>query len=452
MTVPDDDFTAALLAALAELDAPQGVSPAAPRQAPGAARQRRAAPPAPARRRRAGRHAGAGMGARGPGWRPLAGPSHRDRARAGGGQQRGADACTMPAAAGGPGARGGEDGEGDEAAAAPVPEPVVARAVQRHAGVSGDLPAATGATPEDALAWLDDAVASEVPVALVFNGLSHAVMMATPTDLQAFALGFALSGGLIDTPADCRGIEVFSRSGPQAGGGGVACEVHLEIATRCFARLKERRRALAGRTGCGLCGIDSLQALDLVPERVRARPLGRGAAGRRGAARGGRHAGPAGAERRRGRPACRGLGHAGGRTHRPAGGRGAPQRARQADRPPHPAGALRRGRLRRDVQPRQLRAGAQMRPARHPPCSPPSPHPPPWPWTWRRRPASRSGACAARRVPCATRPAPIPERSRHRPAGLPVPHPGTRIARTGGRAAAPRWRPDPPFLQEAHSL
>nr|WP_244160096.1 formate dehydrogenase accessory sulfurtransferase FdhD [Paracidovorax cattleyae] len=144
--------------------------------------------------------------------------------------------------------------------------------MQRHAGASGNTPGAAGAPPAGALAWQDDAVASEVPVALVFNGLSHAVMMATPSDLQAFALGFALSEGLIDTPADCRGIEVFSRSGPQAGGGGAACEVHLEIATRCYARLKERRRALAGRTGCGLCGIDSLQALDLVPERVRTRP------------------------------------------------------------------------------------------------------------------------------------------------------------------------------------
>ncbi|QCX09783.1 formate dehydrogenase accessory sulfurtransferase FdhD [Paracidovorax citrulli] len=271
MTVPDDDFTAALLAALAELDAPQGVS--LPRLA------KRLGQPGSAVLRRLHLLGDAVLGGTpGPGWvrvaqdgdRWLAHLTGAGRVRAA--ASRGADACTMPAAAGGPGALGGEDGEGDEAAAAPVPEPVVARAVQRHAGVSGDLPAATGAMPEDALAWLDDAVASEVPVALVFNGLSHAVMMATPTDLQAFALGFALSEGLIDTPADCRGIEVFSRSGPQAGGGGVACEVHLEIATRCFARLKERRRALAGRTGCGLCGIDSLQALDLVPERVRARP------------------------------------------------------------------------------------------------------------------------------------------------------------------------------------
>ncbi len=277
MTVTDDDFTAALLAALAELDVPQGVS--LPRLA------KRLGQPGSAVLRRLHLLGDAVLGGTpGPGWvrvaqdgdRWLARLTEAGRARAASGvadevAHGVADACPMPAAAGGPDARGVEDGEGDEAPAAPVPEPVVARAVQRHAGAPGDTLAAAGAAPADAPAWQDDAVASEVPVALVFNGLSHAVMMATPSDLQAFALGFALSEGLIDTPADCRGIEVFTRSGPQAGGGGVACEVHLEIATRCFARLKERRRALAGRTGCGLCGIDSLQALDLVPERVRAR-------------------------------------------------------------------------------------------------------------------------------------------------------------------------------------
>jgi len=114
-----------------------------------------------------------------------------------------------------------------------------------------------------------DAVAAETPVALVFNGVSHAVMMATPSDLEDFALGFALSEGLIDSPADCYGIEL--RCDGVAGGGDLeapAVEVHLEIASRCFARLKERRRSLAGRTGCGVCGIDSLQALDLLPEAV----------------------------------------------------------------------------------------------------------------------------------------------------------------------------------------
>ncbi|MGF2531129.1 formate dehydrogenase accessory sulfurtransferase FdhD, partial [Ralstonia pseudosolanacearum] len=90
------------------------------------------------------------------------------------------------------------------------------------------------------------AVADEAPVALVFNGITHAVMMASPTDLEAFALGFALSEGIIDSRADWRGADVDAH--PHG------LEVHAEIATHCFVRLKARRRALAGPTGCGLCG------------------------------------------------------------------------------------------------------------------------------------------------------------------------------------------------------
>ncbi|MBS0301824.1 MAG: formate dehydrogenase accessory sulfurtransferase FdhD [Proteobacteria bacterium] len=106
-------------------------------------------------------------------------------------------------------------------------------------------------------------VAAEVPVALVFNGISHAVMMATPQDLVEFAVGFALSEGVVERPEDCRDVEVFTHG---AGTPDASCAVHMEIAPRQFARLKERRRVLAGRTGCGVCGIDSLQALDLHPE------------------------------------------------------------------------------------------------------------------------------------------------------------------------------------------
>lgn len=111
-----------------------------------------------------------------------------------------------------------------------------------------------------------DAVASEVPVALVFNGISHAVMMCTPQNLEAFALGFALSEGIIDSAEDCYGIEVANA--PACGGGieSPGIQVEITIASRSFARLKDKRRTLAGRTGCGICGIDSLDALDLVPE------------------------------------------------------------------------------------------------------------------------------------------------------------------------------------------
>lgn len=103
-----------------------------------------------------------------------------------------------------------------------------------------------------------DEIAVEMPIALVFNGISHAVMMATPADLEAFALGFALSEGLLTSKAECYGIEVV------VGSSGV--EVQIDIAAAAEMRLKEHRRNLVGRTGCGLCGIDSLTQLDLSPE------------------------------------------------------------------------------------------------------------------------------------------------------------------------------------------
>ena len=103
----------------------------------------------------------------------------------------------------------------------------------------------------DILSQGEDLVADEVPVALVYNGISHAVMMATPADLEEFALGFSLSEGIIARAADCYDIEI------EEGQDGIS--VHLEIASAAFLGLKERRRTLAGRTGCGLCGVDSLR-------------------------------------------------------------------------------------------------------------------------------------------------------------------------------------------------
>lgn len=111
----------------------------------------------------------------------------------------------------------------------------------------------------------DVQVAAEVPVALVFNGISHAVMMATPQDLAEFAVGFALSEGIVEQAHECRDVEVSTHG---AGTPEASCTVQVEIPPRHFMRLKERRRALVGRTGCGVCGIDSLQALDLRPERM----------------------------------------------------------------------------------------------------------------------------------------------------------------------------------------
>jgi len=115
-----------------------------------------------------------------------------------------------------------------------------------------------------------DTLAAEIPVALVFNGISHAVMMATPERLEDFALGFALSEGILDGPADCRGITLQAVDGAVAHlpAGVPGIEVHLQISTRCFERLRHRRRSMAGRTGCGVCGVESFAALDLEPARL----------------------------------------------------------------------------------------------------------------------------------------------------------------------------------------
>ncbi|MES2950097.1 MAG: formate dehydrogenase accessory sulfurtransferase FdhD [Pseudomonadota bacterium] len=100
-----------------------------------------------------------------------------------------------------------------------------------------------------------DALAEETPIALVYNGISHAVMMATPADLEAFATGFSLSEGIVDSVAQVYDVSCH----PQQ----VGIEMRLTISGGQFSKLKGRRRQLAGRTGCGLCGLESLQALDL---------------------------------------------------------------------------------------------------------------------------------------------------------------------------------------------
>jgi FdhD protein len=101
-----------------------------------------------------------------------------------------------------------------------------------------------------------DKVAEEVPIALIYNGISHAVMLATPQDLEDFALGFSLSEGILQDKNELYGIEIVKQT--------QGIELQCEVATEAFVKLKERRRNLVGRTGCGLCGAESLdQALRL---------------------------------------------------------------------------------------------------------------------------------------------------------------------------------------------
>lgn len=115
---------------------------------------------------------------------------------------------------------------------------------------------------------LDETVAEEVAVALVYNGISHAVMMATPCDLEDFARGFSLTERIVERSSEIYDIEV------EPVGRGI--EVRLEIAAQRMAGLQERRRSLAGRSGCGLCGVDSLDAaLRSIPAVTDPRPVAR---------------------------------------------------------------------------------------------------------------------------------------------------------------------------------
>ncbi len=96
-----------------------------------------------------------------------------------------------------------------------------------------------------------DRVVVETPVALVYNGISHVVTMATPSKLEELGLGFSLSEGILDAPAQLLDWELLDRES--------GVELAMTITNEAFARLKERRRNLTGRTGCGLCGLESLE-------------------------------------------------------------------------------------------------------------------------------------------------------------------------------------------------
>ncbi|MDD2833386.1 MAG: formate dehydrogenase accessory sulfurtransferase FdhD [Methylotenera sp.] len=105
-----------------------------------------------------------------------------------------------------------------------------------------------------------DCIAEETPIALVYNGVSHAVMLATALDLEDFALGFSLSEGIIQNASELYDIEVKK----QVNG----IELHCQISSERFTQLKDRRRTLAGKTGCGLCGAESLAQAVRYPEPV----------------------------------------------------------------------------------------------------------------------------------------------------------------------------------------
>lgn len=96
-------------------------------------------------------------------------------------------------------------------------------------------------------------IVEETPVAIVYNRIPHVVMMATPADLEDFALGFSLTEELIQSADDLEHIEVMRYSR--------GVEIQATVAQRCAAGIAERTRRLTGRTGCGICGADGVDAV-----------------------------------------------------------------------------------------------------------------------------------------------------------------------------------------------
>ena len=96
-----------------------------------------------------------------------------------------------------------------------------------------------------------DQVAEEMPVALVYHDVPHVVMLATPADLEDYAFGFTLSEGLVERADEIRGVEVVL--------GEASADVKISVAWERFTQLLQRRRNLAGRTGCGLCGAETAE-------------------------------------------------------------------------------------------------------------------------------------------------------------------------------------------------
>jgi FdhD protein len=109
----------------------------------------------------------------------------------------------------------------------------------------------------DRLAWRDGrlsentrAIPEETALALTYNGGTYAVMMGTPQDLGDFAVGFSLSEGIVQSPDDISSLDIVDLED--------GIELRMWLAEEKAARLSERRRHIAGPTGCGLCGIDSI--------------------------------------------------------------------------------------------------------------------------------------------------------------------------------------------------
>jgi len=98
-----------------------------------------------------------------------------------------------------------------------------------------------------------DSVIQEVPIAIEYNGIAYTVMMGTPNDLEEFAIGFSFTSHIIEHHKDIHDIELLSSE--------LGITLRIEIANRCVANLKKKRRSSLGVTGCGICGEEKLSSV-----------------------------------------------------------------------------------------------------------------------------------------------------------------------------------------------
>ncbi len=114
------------------------------------------------------------------------------------------------------------------------------------------------AVREDGATVSPRAVPEETPVALSYAGTTHAVMMATPSDLEDFALGFSLTEGIVSSPDEIETVDVQELD--------LGIDMQIRLRDAANRRFEARRRRLAGPVGCGLCGIESIdEAIRAIP-------------------------------------------------------------------------------------------------------------------------------------------------------------------------------------------
>ncbi len=114
---------------------------------------------------------------------------------------------------------------------------------------------------------VSETIVEEVPVGLIYNGVPHVVMMATPQDLEDFATGFSVTEGIVGAATELRGVDVVRYS--------KGIELQCTVAAEVSEAVAARARRMGGRTGCGICGAESFDAvIRTIPPVADAVPTG----------------------------------------------------------------------------------------------------------------------------------------------------------------------------------